>query len=90
MSSHDHIIVAIPEVHLTIYYQAVKSSTDLQNSAFFHGFLVTTEISVNLPRNLSCHMGGGGISVSTLPIETVNLSKFAEFHEESNVILFRI
>ena len=73
-------------------YQAVKSSADPRNSALFRGFLVMFEISVNLVRNLSCYMGGGGgvTTGSTWPIETVHLSKSAEFHEESNGILFRI
>ncbi len=41
--------------------QAVKSSADPRNSAFFFfgGFSIIFEISVNLLRNLICHIGGG-------------------------------
>ncbi len=65
-------IIIISTLFLThTQEQSVKSSADPRNSAFFHGFLVTFEISLNLLRSLSCNMGimGGGISRSAQPTE---------------------
>ena len=69
--------------------QEVKLSADPRNSAFFHGFLVIPEISVNLVRNLKGCIGGS-ISGTTWSTEMVHLSKFAEFHKEMHETLFCI
>ncbi len=73
--------------------QAVKLSADPRNSAFFRGFLVIPEISVNLVRNLKACMEGvlpRGNAGTTRPTETVHLSKCAGFHKEMHESLFRI
>ena len=76
------------EIGITRATQAVKLSADPRNSAFFRGFLVITEISVNLVRNLKSCMGVGSISGTTGPTEMVHLSKVAEFCREVCEVLF--
>ncbi len=59
------------DVPMYIYIQAVKLSVD----PFFRGFLVITEISVNLVRNLKSCMGGGVYLRNYLAHRNVYLSK---------------
>ena len=63
---------------LKLFIQAVKLSADPRNSAFFHGFLVIPEISVNLVRNLNCCMGGG------LPQELLGPQKWFTYQNLQN------